>query len=507
MTRRRGRWTTDARALLARHWGIAVLLACGAVLRAATMAGYQPALIFIDTPRYLWMFALGIDPLGYRYLFLKPLLALDPHLASVTAVQHLLGLAMGAALYALVLRHGGRRWLAALAAAPVLLDAYQLQTEQMIMSDVLFEALVCAAFLVLAWPAGQAGNRTWTRVAVAAVILGIATTVREVGEITLVPLLAYALLAWRKDEDEDEKEGSRHPAMTRVRLALTGGALFAIPVLAYMTYSAVTLGAGFGLSNMSNTYLYARLADSADCAALRVPSSERPLCPADQSAGIDFLANSPTSPVHTYQPPPGASRTSMFDQFDLAVLTQQPLRVAEKVAADGAKLFALTRDTAPGDTPISDWQFQAKYPVFQPAYGYVFRPGGARPQTNRVIDQALRWYQLHDGYAPGPLLLVFALLSVFGALDRSSSRQRRAAAALAGGLAIAVVGGADVYEFIWRYQLPTLVLLPPGGVLGALAVAETVRRRARSRVTLSPALKPAPTAPVTSAAESASADS
>lgn len=477
-----------------RHWGILALLGCGAALRAATMAGYWPALVFIDTTRYLKNYALGIDPLGYHYLFTTPILLLSgglgtAGLAWIVAVQHLLGLAMGAALYALVFRHGAPRWLAALTAAPVLLDSYQLQAEQLIMSDVLFEALICAALLVIAWP--SAGKRIWARVAVAAILIGIATTVRQVGEAAVIPLLAYAVLARRP--------GAVVPSVAaRVWRALAGLVLFAVPVLGYMTFSATVLGAGFSLTNVNETYFYARLANAADCATLRLPHFERPLCPAGHRLGIDALANSPASPFHTYRAPAGQRRGAMIDRFDLAVLTQQPFRVADSIGADAAKLFALTRDGDPGDPPIADSQFQTRYPVYQPAYGVVFRPGTARPRTNRVVDSALRWYQLHGGFTPGPLLLAFALLSVVGAFDSRSPRQRRAAAAAAAILALAVVGGADCYEFTWRYQLPALLLLPPGGALGALAVTDAVRRRlARQDEPDEPVLlsKPVPASP------------
>ena len=69
----------------------------------------------------------------------------------VAAVQHLLGLGMAVALYVLLLRRGSPRWLAALATAPVLLDAYQLQMEQTVMPDVLFEAPLVAGLAALLW--------------------------------------------------------------------------------------------------------------------------------------------------------------------------------------------------------------------------------------------------------------------------------------------------------------------------------------------------------------------
>ena len=64
---------------------------------------------------------------------------------------------MAVALYAVLLRRGAPRWVATLAAAPVLLDAYQLQLEQTIMPDVLFETMIAAGLVVLLWRRGPTG--------------------------------------------------------------------------------------------------------------------------------------------------------------------------------------------------------------------------------------------------------------------------------------------------------------------------------------------------------------
>ena len=106
-------------------------------------------------------------PQGYQAL----LRLLEPvgGLALVAAVQHVFGLAMAVALYAVLLRRGAPRWVATLAAAPVLLDAYQLQLEQTIMPDVLFETMIAAGLVVLLWrtagpwPAGGRGGRAAAR--------------------------------------------------------------------------------------------------------------------------------------------------------------------------------------------------------------------------------------------------------------------------------------------------------------------------------------------------------
>lgn len=451
-----------------RHWGIAVLLVCGAALRVAATVAYWPGLVYIDTPRYLSHSASGVDPLGYHYLLLKPLLILDRNvpqaMAAVTVIQHLLGLALGVGIYALLVRHRAPRWLAALAAAPVLLDAYQLQFEQMIMPDLLFEALIGAAVLLLAWPAASGTRaRTGLRVAGAALVLGLAVTVRQVGELAVIPLLVYAIVA------------TAGGVKARARTALVALFVFAVPVLGYMTLSETVLGTGFRLSSMNDAQLYARVADAADCATLRLPADERALCPPSPSPGVDNLANEWGTPYFTYKPPPGVKKGTEVSRFDRAVLTQQPLRVAARVAQDGAKVFALTRDTSPGDTPVDRWQFKTSYPVFNPADSTVFGPHNL-PYVHHRLAVALRWYQLHGGFTPGPLLLACVVLALAGVFSPRVPRPLRVGTAIAAGLALAVVGGADLYEFSWRYQLPALVTLPPAGALGALAV---LRRAAR----------------------------
>src|SRR5260370_4378919 len=67
----------------------------------------------------------------------------------VAVVQHLLGLAMAVTIYMILVRRGTARWLAAIAIAPLLLDAYQIQMEQMILPDVWFEALIVAGIAAL----------------------------------------------------------------------------------------------------------------------------------------------------------------------------------------------------------------------------------------------------------------------------------------------------------------------------------------------------------------------
>ena len=457
--------------MVRRHWPFAILLAGGVALRAAATIAYRPALVYIDTPRYLGGDQGGLDPLGYTYLLLRPVLGVGGGLTGVAVAQHALGLAMATALYALAIRYGTGRGLAALVAAPVLLDAYQVQAEQAVMPDVLFEALVVAAMTVLLWPRPSVAPgddsspcAALARVACGALLLGVSATVRQVGVLFVVPLLAYVLIA-----------GPGWPSKAwrnRAIRALAALAVFAVPVIGYMAFSAGALGTGFRLSNMNDAYLYGRLASAADCATLKVPGYARPLCPAPSTAaklGVDGLSTDPASAVFTYRPPQGVSRSAASRSFDQAVLTQQPLRVAKGIAGDAVKVFALTRDTDPGDPPIARWQFRDAYPVYRAADESVLGENDG-PQVTKPLAGALRDYQLHGGYTPGPLLLAFL---VAGAAGYVAGRRRYPALArgalLAAGLALTASAGADLYEFSWRYQLPLLVTLPLAGALGAAA--------------------------------------
>ena len=462
-----------------------IVLCAGLVLRILTQLAYSPALIYIDSYRYLTGDS-SLDPLGYLVL-LWPLQHTGG-LAAVAAAQHLLGLAMALLLYAVLLRRGMWRWAAALAAAPVLLDAYQLQAEQTIMPDVLFEALMMAALALLLWRPRPAA---W-QVGLAALALGVAIDVRQIGVVLIIPVLAFLLI-----------RAVRWQRLVQSALAIT---VFVIPVLAYMLVQLALTG-HFTFTDRNMYALYGRTAAAANCATLRLPPDEQSLCPTRQQVttlGIDGLEGDPASPLLTYDPPPGRSTIEMADRFELAVLRQQPTAVIGAIDHDFIKLFALTRDTDQGDMPVSRWQFQTTYPTYPTLitlrYVASIRPGGGRPSVSRSLAEALRDYQLHGGYTPGPLLALAALAGLAGscvlggtALGGSAlggsvlggsvlgGRRREhlvtaSACLLFTATAIILLLASDAYEFSWRYQLPALILLPPAGILGAAAVTAFTRQ-------------------------------
>ena len=159
-------WLAAGGSVARRHWPAIVLLSAGLVLRVLALVAYRPALFYIDTPRYLLGEAPGMDPLGYGGV-LRAILAAG-NFDVVVAVQHVLGLAMAVVIYLLVMRRGAGRWLGALAIAPLLLDAYQVQIEQVLMPDVWLEALIVAGLAVLLWRPGTG----WRRALLAGFLLG-----------------------------------------------------------------------------------------------------------------------------------------------------------------------------------------------------------------------------------------------------------------------------------------------------------------------------------------------
>jgi hypothetical protein len=459
-------------ALLRRHWLLAALLTAGLALRILAEAAYRPALFFSDSVRYLYLSG-GNDPLGYRVL-LKPVLLVG-NLDAVAAVQHLLGLGMAVALYIVLLRRGAPRWMAALATAPVLLDGYQLQMEQSIMSDVLFEALIVAGLVILLW---ERRPRAWMFIA-GGLALGASATVREVGQILILPALIFLLAAvqgWRR----------------KLRQGAVLAAAFLLPILVYCTTSLAVTG-HFTLANQGTNELYGRVVLAANCHALTLPADEQALCPSRQVAlklGNDALVHSPQSPLRSFRPP-GHETSAIAGNFTHRVFWQDPMGVFAAIGRDSLKLFAATRVTDPGDTPIARWQFQTTYPTYQHVSLQTVRAAGQRyggggPTVYEPLAAFLRAYQLDGGYTPGPLLLLCTLAGLGGSIgvlrrrrahEAKSAREARGAGRdvsvaclLFFATAVILLFASDAFEFSWRYQLPALVTLPPAGALGILAV-------------------------------------
>jgi hypothetical protein len=484
----RGLRGTSLGAMARRHWLLAVLLTAGLVLRVLVQVAYRPALLYIDSIKYLYGAYPGDDPPGYL-LVLKPFLAIG-NLDLVAAVQHLLGLGMAVALYLLLRRRSVPRWLAALATAPILLDGYQLQNEQTIMPDTLFEALIVTGLVILLW---QPKPRL-PMIIGGGLALGASATVAQIGEILIAPAVIFLLVSipgWRAK-------------------LIKGTALLAAFALPIVTYCSVSLAQNghFRLAYTGTNDLYGRLVLATNCQALSLPADEQALCPVHQQAvqlGIDGLEHDNVSPLRLYVPPLGMSVSGVVADFDRRLEKQDPLGIAAAIGKDALKLFAVRRVQSAGDTPISRWQFQDAYPQFPPyvtvnrgqlqlaqqptgviqvlGLGQPF--GGGNPVAVKPLASFLRAYQLDGGYTPGPLFLLAVVAGLIGSLGvlrrRLTPAQRATATAclLVFVTGAAVLLGSDVFQFSWRYQLPALVTLPPAGALGLSVIAGYVTARRR----------------------------
>jgi hypothetical protein len=345
------------------------------------------------------------------------------------------------------------------------------------MPDVMFEACIVAGLAALLW---HPRPRT-ALIITGGLFLGASATARQVGEIFLLPALAYLLVAlphWRR----------------RLAQGAILCAAFALPILAASFRNSVVIH-DFGLAPYAGGSIYGRMAAAADCATLKLPPYERALCPTaeQQRNGPDWLDHQFGSPIKSFQAPLGMRSSAVTGDFNHRVLLQQPVNVLSAVGKDAVKLFAVDRVAFPGDTSISRWQFQPSYPQYPPymmirggqVYFTSFAPdgavrwvwtaqgfGGGGPAVIGPLASFLRAYQLGGGYTPGPVLALCTLAGLAGCaalLRRRAGPQIRQPALaclllFTSGAALLLV--SDLFEFSWRYQLPALVTLPPAGALG-----------------------------------------
>src|SRR5437764_13886115 len=95
--------------LVRRHWMFWLLLAGGLVLRSMAQIAYEPALLFIDSKKYIFgtdftnTIWCAFDSLGYALLILRPILLVGPTMASVLLRSALLAICMASRRYAAML--------------------------------------------------------------------------------------------------------------------------------------------------------------------------------------------------------------------------------------------------------------------------------------------------------------------------------------------------------------------------------------------------------------------
>jgi hypothetical protein len=454
-------WLAGPLRLAGRHRLFACALGLSVVPRIIVMLGFQPAVLFkLDSYDYLWDAAHlrpnPVNPGGYTILLwlLRPLHSLT----LIAALQHLAGLAVAVAMYAVLRRAGVRSWIATLACATVLFDPAQFLLEQLIMADLLALALMIAALAVLLLRDPPSVPRS----AVAGLLMGASAVVRPTA-LPLIAVLAVYLLA--------KRAGWR-----RACAVLAAGAL---PVVAYMSWFAAVYGS-FNLTNSNGLFLWSRTMSFADCAVIRPPASLLALCPDRQPGAPATGRLLPKQYLwdHAAWPwPPAAAGivpdTAAFTpannaralRFAVKAIEAQPLGYAGAVARDVAIAFR-SADTFPfpdGQPALSSLGPTNSRYALAAVRAYTGSTAGIGPYLGHHLGTRLQepYARLISGYQsviflPGPL---FALIVAIGLAGILIPRRRSGAAVLLWVCAaVTVVLPIAEHEYTYRYVLPAVPL-------------------------------------------------
>ena len=403
--------------MLGAHWQFGIVIALAAALRMVVMLGYPPILWYSDSYSYITDTVAKTPDIvrsdGYP-LFLYLLLPFHS-LTLIAALQALMGLAMGAAIYAVLRRRGLPWWGATLPALPVLFDVYEMQIEHMVMSDVLFTFLVTVALAALCW----SDRPPLLLCAIAGLMIGYASVVRTVGEPLLVVLVVGLLL--------------RRVDWKRTAVLLVAGVL---PIAGYMVWFHGFYGQ-YALDTSSGTFLYSRVSTFAKCSQITLPAGLKVLCdptpPAQRPSSQQYLW-SVSTPLYKLskgnQFSPAAD--SMAGKFARAAIESEPLAYARAVVDDTAHTF--TWDRSQSDLTGSGPSFQFEpvvapvtanktlwwvlyYPQTKSALLRYAGPSLGQPTVTKPFSSVIQAYQ-KVFYLRGTMLGVILLLGAAGIVAR-----------------------------------------------------------------------------------------
>jgi hypothetical protein len=178
-----------------------------------------------------------------------------------------------------------------------------------------------------------------------------------------------------------------------------------------------------------------------------------------------------TETVPRLHPPSGVTDQEAMRDFGMRAIRAQPLDYARVVLRDVALGFtAPTRKDHYEYSTSVKWTFR-QYVDYDPTPLWT-RPafeahGGQLPTTRHPWGDGLARYG-RVVYVPGPLLLAVLALAVTGLLVRRREELSvRPLGLLTLTLPLMLVTIPDAFgEFVWRYQLPAIVLLPMSAALG-----------------------------------------
>ncbi|MEU6745234.1 hypothetical protein ABZ914_03290 [Spirillospora sp. NPDC046719] len=445
--------TISGRAFLREHGLMAGAVLAALVPRTLAMLGYPDALWFGDSVPYLRsavrMAPDTTRPSGYP-LMLEALKHLRS-LLGVVLVQHVMGVAIGIGVYALVWRYGRaawprRAWLPGLigtaVAVPVLFDAYQIELEHLLLSDTLFAFLVVAAVVILLWQP----HVTWSMGAAAGLALGLASITRSVG----LPLLAV-VIAWLFLR----RHGIRAAVVPAI--ALAAGCL--LPIGGYTLWYHSAHGK-YAITGTSGVFLYGRTMDFADCSVIKPKPALQKLCPRRHPKNVSGAYWALWGPKTPFDHIRGGrvGGDALAGRFAVAAIEAQPLGYARVVARDTLRAFAWRRTPYPRPFTFQEYRFPAKERPLTAQERSAARSYARAGGDVRVVRPYADWARAYQRWIhlPGTLLGAMLLAAAAGIVPGRRPR-RRALLPLLLSIALLVVPAATA-DFDYRYVLPAVPL-------------------------------------------------
>ncbi|HEV3291803.1 MAG TPA: hypothetical protein VG123_22720, partial [Streptosporangiaceae bacterium] len=251
-------------AALWRNHRLFTIAACLSVIpRVIAALGFKPALFILDSFSYMKQSVrlLPLDelrPAGYPLVL--HLLQPFHSLLLVTTLQHLMGIALGAVIYAVLRTRGLPAWGATLAAVPTLFDSRQIWLESSILPDTLFTLVLMIAVAILIVRPKPA---IWQAIIVG-LLVSWASVIRGNGAPVIVVVLAFLLVmrvGWK--------------VFTACLAA------FAVPLATYALIFSSEHGQ-LNITDSTGLFLWSRTMSFANCAVIKPPPSLVPLCRENQ---------------------------------------------------------------------------------------------------------------------------------------------------------------------------------------------------------------------------------
>jgi hypothetical protein len=452
------------------------VLLVAVIVRVIVVLGYPPALWFSDSLPYvraaLRPWPNPVRPVGYSFFLV--LLGPFHSVWLVTAVQAIMGLAMGIAVYALLRRHGMAGWAATLAAVPVLVSAYELQMEHFVLSDTLFGLLVTIAVVMVLWePVPSVWVCAW-----AGLVLAWAVLDQEQGILLAIPFGLYLCT-----------QLARRVSAPRLLAGITAmGVTLAVPVLAYCWWFD-QVNRSFGLTSSTGVFLYSRVSTFAECSVMKPPVDERWLCiPALPAKRPDpnFYAWSAMSPINV-KPPGGweadSRVNSLATNFALRAIKAQPAAyltaVGHSITADfepqlmnSAAWFSQRNYEFPAATPKSLRALAGasrELPYYPDSYAY----NGGRDPSTRMVRPFAGWIRAYQRFVvlPGPLLALIVLAGLAGIAVAWRSLGGPALLPWLTG-AVLIVTPAAAFDYGARYLLASIPVFCIAAAFGVREISD-----------------------------------